>query len=565
MFWSAAVILIPILCAAGAAKINERRTESLFAIVVAAITFLISGVNTYLVRSGGAFTWGVGSLGVLGSILRLDSLSALFSLFSSFVWLAAGIYMHSYMRHEEQVTTFYTYYLIALGATQGIFLAGNFIVLLIFFELMSITSCEWVTHHHDQEAEQAGSMYHHLSVAAGVFMGIAIILLYFSGVAPLVGSPAVNPTRITPFIWAVLCLMAAFGIKAGMFPLHIWLPQAHPVAPTPASALLSGILIKTGAYGLIRTGQLVNWGQADLIPWAGTLLVVVGSITMLLGVCLALLQSNAKRLLAYHSVSQMGYIILGIGAALFMKDNGAFGIAGAVFHSLNHALFKSSLFFGVGIIILGTGEADLYKLGGLWKQFPLTGIMMLIAALGITGAPGLNGYISKTLLHHGILEAAETGRPIMVWAERIFTLVGVGTTASFVKLIGLTFLGKQKTAVKFDRGENKALAVAMLMPSIAMLVIGTLPERVLGLLVEPAAQSCGSVNLGVLEHVDFFTWPAIRGMLLTLAAGFILFAVGMKTHLFHLQLPYWLSIDWAVRTACKKVREAFKEQAAGSK
>lgn len=558
MSWSIALIFLPIICAAGAAKINERRTESLFAIAVTALTFLGSVINMYLVRGGAVYAWGFGSLGIFGSILRLDSLSALFSLFCAFVWLAAGIYMHSYMRYEEHVSTFYTYYLITLGATQGIFLAGNFIVLLIFFELMSVTSGEWVTFHHDQEAEQAGSMYHHLSVAAGVFMGLAVILLYASGVVPFVGSPAVNPTRITPFIWAVLLLMGAFGIKAGMFPLHIWLPKAHPVAPTPASALLSGILIKTGAYGLIRTGQLVSWGQADLIPWAGALLVIVGSITMLLGVCLALLQSNAKRLLAYHSVSQMGYIILGIGAALFMKDNGAFGIAGAVFHSLNHALFKSSLFFGVGIIILGTGEADLYKLGGLWKKFPLTGLMMLIAALGITGAPGLNGYISKTLLHHGILEAAETGRPIMVWAERIFTLVGVGTTASFVKLIGLTFFGKQKTAVKFNRGENWALAVAMIMLSVAMLFIGTMPERALSFLVGPATQSCGTVKLGVLEHVHFFEWPAIRGMLLTLLAGFLLFAVGMKTHLFHLQLPYWLSIDWAVRTACRKVREAFK-------
>ena len=553
MYWTLIVILFPILCAAAAARIYERRTESLFAIAVSAITFLGSVANVFLVRGGALYTWGLGTLGIFESMLRLDSLSALFSLFSSFVWLAAAIYMYSYMRYEEHITSFYTYFLITLGATQGIFLAGNFIVLLVFFELMSFTSGAWVKHHESQEAEQAESLYHHLSLAAGVFMGVAVILLYLAGVAPVVGSPAVNPRSTTPFIWAVLLLMGAFGIKAGMFPLHIWLPKAPPVAPTPASALLSGILIKTGAYGLIRTGQLVNWGQTDLIPWAGTLLVVVGSITMLLGVCLALLQGNAKRLLAYHSVSQMGYIILGIGAALFLKNDGAFGIAGAVLHSLNHALFKSALFFGVGIIILGTGEADLYKLGGLWKRFPLTGIMMLIAALGITGTPGLNGYISKTLLHHGILEAAATGRPIMVWAERIFTLVGVGTTASFIKLMGLAFLGKQKTPVKFNRGENKALAVAMLMLSAAMLVIGTMPEWALGLLVEPAAESCGTVGLSVLGHVDFFTWPAIRGMLLTLLAGFLLFAVGMKTHLFHLQLPKWLSIDWAVRTAWKKL------------
>ncbi|HBG00008.1 MAG TPA: proton-conducting membrane transporter, partial [Firmicutes bacterium] len=238
-------------------------------------------------------------------------------------------------------------------------------------------------------------------------------------------------------------------------------------------------------------GQLVDWGQTALVPWVGTLLVIIGVLTMLVGVCLALLQGNAKRLLAYHSISQMGYIILGIGSALVLKQNGALGITGAIFHSLNHALFKSALFFGVGIVILGTGEADLYKLGGLWRKFPFTGLMMFIAALGITGMPGLNGYISKTLLHHGILEAAALGSPIMIWGERLFIVVGVGTTASFVKLIGLTFFGRQKTEVREGRGEGLPLAIAMLLLSVVMLVIGLKPEWALTLLIYPAAQSGG--------------------------------------------------------------------------
>ena len=297
-----------------------------------------------------------------------------------------------------------------------------------------MTSQAWVTHHQDDaKAQEAGSLYHHLGLAAGVFIGIAIILLYVAGIDLRIGVAATNTAYRLAFTMAILLLIGGFGIKAGLVPLHIWLPQAHPVAPTPGSALLSGILIKTGAYGLIRTGQLLNWGQTDLVPWVGTLLVVIGVLTMFVGVCLALLQGNAKRLLAYHSISQMGYIVVGIGSALVLRQSGAVGITGAIFHSLNHALFKSALFFGVGIIILGTGEVDLYKLGGLWNKFPLTALMMFVAALGITGTPGLNGYISKTLLHHSILDAAALGSPVMVWAERLFVLVGVGTTASFVK------------------------------------------------------------------------------------------------------------------------------------
>lgn len=560
MYWSLALILFPILGAVLLTRATTQRNQSVIAVAVSAFGLLASIYNLLLVRDGAVLTWGIKSLGIFDSVLRIDSLAGLFSVFSSFVWLAAGIYMHTYMKNEAKTQTFYSYFLITLGATQGIFLAGNFIILLIFFEIMALTSGSWVTFYENTEAEEAGSLYHNLGIVAGVFIGIAIILLYFANVDLRIGVAAFTPTNKSFFSLAILLLIAAFGIKAGMFPLHIWLPKAHPVAPTPSSALLSGILLKTGAYGLVRTGQLVNWGQTDLIPWVGTLLVVVGIITMLLGVCLALLQGNAKRLLAYHSVSQMGYIIVGIGSALFLKQNGVFGIAGAVFHSLNHALFKSALFFGVGIIILGTGESDLYKLGGLWKKFPFTGLMMLIAALGITGTPGLNGYISKTLLHHGILDAAATGSSIMIWAERLFVLVGVGTTASFVKLIGLTFFGKQKTEVKEGIGEKRFLAISMLMLSVVMLFIGSRPESVLSVLIGPATASCGIVNLGVLEHVDFWAWPAIRDMIVTLVAGFAFFAVGMKTGLFHIELPAWLSIEGAVRGVHKGIQSLVEKK-----
>lgn len=554
MSWSIALIAVPFLSAALAAKIKDRRTQSVLAIAVVAVVLLGAAMNIQVVGTGLVRTWGFGSFAVIQPLLRLDSLSALFSLFCAFVWLAAGFYMFVYMQHEEQPAPFYVNYLLTLGATQGIFLAGNFIVLLVFFEVMSKTSGSWVSFYKTTEAEHAGDLYHKLSLAAAVFMALAVILLVVAGVNPQVGTAALNSSAGLPFSLAVFFLIVAFGTKAGMFPLHIWLPKAHPVAPTPASALLSGILIKTGAYGLIRTGQLANWGQSGLVPWAGILLVVLGSITMLLGVCLALLQGHAKRLLAYHSVSQMGYIILGIGAALFLGEHGTLGIAGAAFHSLNHALFKSALFFGVGMIILATGEADLYKLGGLWKEFPLTGLMMLIAAFGITGVPGLNGYASKTILHHAILEAAHTGHPIMVWAERIFTVVGVGTAASFVKLIGLTFFGRQKTPVNSHGGENKLVLLAMLMLSVAMLFIGTMPGRALTLFISPAAQAGGAGDLGALGHLHFFEWPGVRDMLLTLLAGFVFFAVGMKTHLFHLHFPEWLSIEWLARAAVQKVR-----------
>ena len=556
MYWSLILIFVPFFGAALLGRAKDLRSQAWVGMGVGSLALLASIMNFLLMWSEGVLNWHLASLGIFEPVLRLDALSGLFSLFSAFVWLAAGIYMYTYMQHEERTLSFYVFYLITLGATQGIFLAGNFITLLVFFEIMTVTSFFWVIHRQDPEALRAGYFYLFLGIAAGLFIAGAIALLLVSGTTLEIGAGAVLPANETMFGWAVLLLIGGFGIKAGMVPVHIWLPMAHPVAPTPGSALLSGILIKAGAYGLIRTGQLVNWGLTDLVPWAGTLVVIAGVATMLLGVGLALLQGNAKRLLAYHSVSQMGYIILGVGTALVLKGQGAYGVSGAIFHSLNHALFKSALFLGVGIIYLGTGELDLYKLGGLWKKYRWTGIMMLIAAFGITGTPGLNGFISKSLLHHGVSEVALSGNPIMVWAERFFLVVGVGTTASFVKLIGLTFLGKQKSQVQESAGEGPFLTAAMAMLSLVMLIIGTQPQFVMKLFIEPAVLSAGIHDLSHLTHLNFFESSAVWDMLITLAIGAAFFGFGMKTHLFHYEPPGWLSVETVGRQVLSAYRWA---------
>lgn len=547
MYWSLILILVPFLGAAILPRLRDLRSRSFLGIAIGAIGLLASLMNFLAQRSGEVIVWQLSSPGIFEPILRLDGLSALFSLFTALVWLASGIYMCTYMQHEERPLSFYVFYLITLGAVQGVFLAGNFVTLLVFFEIMTVTSFFWVIHRQDRESLRSGYFYLFLGIAAGLFIAGAIALLLASGTAMEIGVGAGVPENATLLGWAVLLLVFGFGIKAGMVPVHIWLPMAHPVAPTPGSALLSGILIKAGAYGLIRTGQLVNWGLGGFVPWLGTLVVILGVATMLLGVGLALLQGNAKRLLAYHSVSQMGYIILGIGTALVLGDQGAYGISGAIFHSLNHALFKSALFLGVGIIFLGTGELDLYKLGGLWKKYPWTAICMLIAAFGITGTPGLNGFISKSLLHHGALDVAATGNPIMVWAERFFNLVGVGTTASFVKLIWLTFLGKQKSQVKEGAGEGPFLVGAMVLLAVVMLIIGTQPNLIMDLFVEPATLSAGITELGNLQNITFFGSLAVWDMITTLAIGAAFFGFGMKTNLFHYEPPRWLSLEAAGR------------------
>ena len=537
------LMFVPFLGAVLLYWYNSERAQSIIGIGVGAVVFGASVLVFSTVRGGDSLTWIPRSLGIFSPSFRMDSLSGLFSLFSAFVWLAAGIYMWSYMKHEKRTLSFYVFYLITLGAVQGIFAAGDLVTLLLFFEIMTVSSFFWVIHNQDRDSLRAGYFYLFLSVAAGLCLAGAIELLKISGSSLQVGVPAGIPKNITMFTWGILLLIAGFGVKAGMVPLHIWLPMAHPVAPTPGSALLSGILIKCGAYGLIRTGQFLSWGQADLIPWIGVFVTVIGVVTMVLGVCLALLQGNAKRLLAYHSISQMGYIILGIGVALFLQNDGVLGVSGAIFHSLNHALFKSALFLGVGIVYLGTNELDLYRLGGLWRDYPFTALMMLIAAFGITGTPGLNGYVSKTLLHHAVSQAASTGVPVMVWAERFFLVVGVGTTASFVKLFSLAFLGKKKTEVADGAGEKPMLALGMALLAAVMVFVGTRPYVAINQFIAPATVAGGMSDLTYLQHVNVWAKGDLLGMVITLAAGIVFFIIGMKTHLFHYQPPAWLSIE----------------------
>lgn len=537
------LMFVPFLGAVLLYWYNSERAQSIIGIGVGAVVFGASVLVFSTVRGGDSLAWIPRSFGIFSPSFRMDSLSGLFSLFSAFVWLAAGIYMWSYMKHEKRTLSFYVFYLITLGAVQGIFAAGDLVTLLLFFEIMTVSSFFWVIHNQDRDSLRAGYFYLFLSVAAGLCLAGAIELLKISGSSLQVGVPAGIPKNITMFTWGILLLIAGFGVKAGMVPLHIWLPMAHPVAPTPGSALLSGILIKCGAYGLIRTGQFLSWGQADLIPWIGVFVTVIGVVTMVLGVCLALLQGNAKRLLAYHSISQMGYIILGIGVALFLQNDGVLGVSGAIFHSLNHALFKSALFLGVGIVYLGTNELDLYRLGGLWRDYPFTALMMLIAAFGITGTPGLNGYVSKTLLHHAVSQAASTGVPVMVWAERFFLVVGVGTTASFVKLFSLTFLGKKKTEVADGAGEKPMLALGMALLAAVMVFVGTRPYVAINQFIAPATVAGGMSDLTYLQHVNVWAKGDLLGMVITLAAGIVFFIIGMKTHLFHYQPPAWLSIE----------------------
>ncbi|HHV44462.1 MAG TPA: NADH dehydrogenase [Firmicutes bacterium] len=471
---------------------------------------------------------------------QMDAVSALFLLFAAFLWWVVSLYAPEYMAHEGGPERFQFCSLLTFFAVIGVFLAGDLLTLLLFFELMTITSFFWVIHRWNLEAIRAGYLYLFFSIAGGLFILLGIVLLLgATGSVPILGAGriAVESSWVS---WGVALLVAGFGIKAGMVPLHLWLPHAHGVAPTPASALLSGLLIKVGAYGLLRIGALAGWGLGgeSVIPWLGPALTFLGGWTMLLGVGAALLQSDAKRLLAYHSVSQMGYIILGLGIGLFLGPAGGIGFLGSLYHIVNHGLFKAALFLGVGVVYLQTGTTDLNQLGGLWRRLPVTAVLMLLAVLGITGAPGFNGYASKTLLHHAVSLAADTGPAWLVWVERLFLLVGVGTATSFAKLYYLMFLGKPKQQWE-PKVMTRSTVVALGVLGLVILGFGLRPTFFLETWAQPAAEKLGLV---FNENLSFWNPADLVGMVVTLGLGVALCWAGLRSKAFRWQPPRWLSL-----------------------
>lgn len=498
---------------------------------------------------------------------RVDFLSFFIALIASFIWLMSTIFAVDYMNHEGNRGRFFAFFLLTLTGTVGVPLAGDLLSLLVFFELMSLASYVLVVHTQTKEAYDAGNLYLYLGVFGGMCLltGIGLIY-YFAGSLDLTHLLALPGALNGYTLAAGIFLITGFAIKAGMFPLHIWLPKAHPVAPSPASALLSGIMIKTGAYGMIRTINLLYTPEAgaalentatslwQLVSSAGFAIIWFGIITMFFGAFVALLQNNIKKLLACSSISQIGYIIMGIGAAAYLGHEGAMGLAGSVYHVLNHAFFKSTLFLSAGAIVYLTGELNMDNLGGLKNKLPFTTIVVFIASLGIVGMPFFNGYASKTLLHHSIVEAFEHHNVYSLYiAEKIFTLTSAGTVCYFIKFLYFTFWRPAPSGLVVEGKEPLLMKIGMGVLAIIMLAIGLSPNFMLNQLVLP---TLGSFNLNAqmvsgLSQISFWHLGDIGAIAIALLLGAAFFFVAHRTQAYRFQIPHYLGADFFGRQAAR--------------
>ncbi|MCD6415288.1 MAG: hypothetical protein J7M08_01150 [Planctomycetes bacterium] len=433
---SAQGILITAFAGAGlsyALGLTSARLREVFAIVVSVLLVCLIAITH---GQGAEHVYYPDFLG-LDLVLRMDALAWFFAITVSMVGCLSVIFSLHYVRGKEKENFYYFALLLVNAAMLGIVLSGDLLSFFIFWEIMSWAAFLLISYKRGR-ALDAGLKYVIMSILGSCAMLLALLYLY-ANYNTLVISDLAQQIRSAAGgfpLWVMLAFALGFGIKCALIPLHTWLPDAHSEAPSPFSAVLSGILIKMGIYGFI----LVMYGVVGLklllevgAPWLHfhTVLCWLGAITILIPTFIALLQDDAKRLLAWSSIGQIGYIMLAIGVATSL------GLAGALFHTLNHAVFKALLFLAVGAVEYKTGGVrDLNRLGGLIRRMPVTFACALIGGLGLIGVPLTSGFVSKWLIYKTLITE---GHPFLALAA----LVGTWGAILYVyKLLHNMFLGQ---------------------------------------------------------------------------------------------------------------------------
>lgn len=414
----------------------------------------------------------------LAITFRVDGMSKVFAVLTTFVWVTVGFYAFGYMKHEEEEEKFYRYYLIVYGVLLGLDFSANLISMYLFYEMMTLSSLPLVLHSRTKEAVMAGLKYLFYSIAGAFLSLLAIFFFYQYGTTmEFTAGGVLDMAKVAGneqvLLLVIFLAIVGFGCKAGMFPLHAWLPTAHPVAPSPASAVLSGIITKAGVLAIIRVVFYIVGADFIRGTWVQYAWIGLSLFTVFMGSMLAYLEPLLKKRLAYSSVSQVSYVLFGLSV---LHPVGALG---ALLHVVFHSLIKNTLFLTAGSIIEQTGCKRVDELTGIGKKMPGTIWCLTLAGLALVGVPPLSGFVSKWYLASGALQA-EIG--FLGWLGPVVLLISALLTAGYLFPITMRGFLPGDSEVRYERCEVPKI---MLVPTILL----TLGAVLLGIFASPLTEA----------------------------------------------------------------------------
>ena len=538
-------------------KKGERGTGDIFA--SAAMVMEATGMLCLYPGSGfAAFSWA--GFCEMGIWLKADGFRWLYSTIAAFMWMMTTLFSMEYFACHGNSGRYCFFSLLTCGATMGVFLSDSLFTLFLFFEIMGLTSFVMVIQEETAAAGRAARTYLAIAVIGGLCALFGIFMIA-AGTGNLSMDSLEQFRKATGGTWplylAGALLLAGFGAKAGMYPLHVWLPNAHPVAPAPASALLSGILTKTGVFGILMV--TVTMFRHDRV-W-GMVLLAPGAVTMVLGAILAVFSIDLKRTLACSSMSQIGFILTGCSMQCLLGEENGLAVSGTVLHMVNHSMIKLVLFMAAGCIYMNLHKLDLNEIRGYGRNKPFLMLVFAMGAYGICGIPLWNGYVSKTLLHESIVEYMEMlGRQganvlpfqVLEWA---FLMAGGLTAAYMIKLFAAIFLEKAPLGRDGDdRGKKYAGTAACFAlggSALFLPLMGMAPRRIMDWMADISRSFFRGAH--VLHQVEYFSEANLRGACISISMGILVYVLLIRRYLMETgedgtriyvdRWPAWLNLE----------------------
>ena len=535
------IIVIPFL------KVKGKAIVTISAILINA---LISGHFAIQTLSGEIFDFSFSGSAVTGPIrIQIDALAGWFMLILNLVFLTGSFYglfyMKAYKEQRNNLSLHWISFILLHTSLISICVIQNGIAFLIAWEIMALSAFLAVIFEHEKMATlKAGINYLIQSHVSILFLMIGFIWVAIkAGSYDFQSITSYTQTQGSATgIFLFFCFFIGFAIKAGFVPFHTWLPHAHPAAPTHISGIMSGVMIKIGIFGILRMLLLIKADYTSI----GFFILFISVVSGLYGVMLAIIQHNLKRLLAYHSIENIGIIGMGIGIGCIGLGNGnqllaAIGFAGALLHTLNHALFKSLLFYVSGIVYQATHTLNIEHLGGLIKKMPQTAMLFLIAAIAICGIPPFNGFVSEFIIYNGLyqwmLNAGLVSLVAIIFSILGLVLIGGLALFCFTKAFSVVFLGQPRVPFNHEIMDAPFLQrLPLYIIAFFILAIGLFPKNVLNMLVKPVSLFTGKIEPtfvpfqdGSLDALQTIGW-ASTGFIVLIAIIFLLRRVVTQKH-----------------------------------